>query len=208
VVDKKIDQILKKLEKQEIFERENPTKIQQSEKMLAITRNIGLFYNILLRSINAKKILEIGTSTGYSTLWFADALKEKKGANIITIDQNDKKILRAKKNFEEARVSDLIEVRHGDAVEILSKIQNEFNSKEVFDFVFIDADKERYIQYFDMIFPVLKVGGLVGADNILWPEKFSDYIKPYLEHIRKNPKFQTVTIPIDNGEELSLKIGC
>jgi len=206
VIDKKIDQILKKLEKQEIYERENPTKIQQSEKMLAITRNIGLFYNILLRGVNAKKILEIGTSTGYSTLWFAEAISAKNECKIITIDQDEKKIVRAKKNFEDADVSNLIEIRHGDAVEILSKIREELDFTETFDFIFIDADKERYIQYFDMVFPLLKKGGFIGTDNILWPERFAGLIKSYVEHVRNNPKFRSVTIPIDNGEELSLKI--
>lgn len=206
MIDEKIDRILKKLEKQEIYERENPTKVQQSEKMLAITRNIGFFYNILLRGTKAKKILEIGTSTGYSTLWFADAISAKNEGKIITIDQDEKKIFRAKKNFEEAGVNNLIEIRNGDAIEILSKIQKEFDNNETFDFIFIDADKEKYIQYFDMVFPLLKTGGFIGADNILWPDRFADLIKPYVEHVRKNPKFRSITIPIDNGEELSIKI--
>ena len=112
MIDEKIDHILKKLEKQEIFERENPTNVQQSEKMLAITRNIGLFYNILLRGIKAKKILEIGTSTGYSTLWFAEAIGSQNEAKIITIDQDEKKIIRAKKNFEETGVSNFLALNH------------------------------------------------------------------------------------------------
>ena len=206
MIDEKIDAILKKLEKQEIFERENPNKVQESEKILAITRNIGLFYNILLRGVNAKKILEIGTSTGYSTLWFAEAISVKNGGKIITIDQDEKKIVRAKKNFEEAGVSNLIEIRRGKALEILSQIQEEFDLNETFDFIFIDADKEKYIQYFDMVFPLLKTRGFIGADNVLWPERFDGLIKPYVEHVRNNPKVRSVTVPIDNGEELSIKI--
>ena len=206
MVNEKIDQILKKLEKQEIFERDNPTKVEPSEKMLAITRNIGLFYNILLRGMNAKKILEIGTSTGYSTLWFAEAISTKGEAKIITIDQDEKKIARAQKNFEEAGVSNLIEIREGDAIDVLSKIQKEKDAIESFDFIFIDADKERYIQYFDMIFPLVRTGGFIGADNILWPERFAGLIRPYIEYVRKNPKIRSITIPIDNGEELSYKI--
>ena len=199
---------MQKLEKQEIYEQENPDKVKHSEKMLAITRKIGLFYNILLRSMNAKKILEIGTSTGYSTLWFAEAISENNEGKIITIDQDEKKILRAKRNFEESGVSSLIEFRQGDALENISKLQKEFDFNETFDFVFIDADKERYIQYFDMIFPLVKKGGIIGADNILQPERFADLIKPYVEHVRKNPKIRSVTVPIDNGEEISIKIEC
>ena len=174
--------------------------------MLAITKEIGQFFIILLIMSNFTRILEIGTSVGYSTLWFAEAIKEKNDGKIITIDQDEKKIGRAKKNFEEAGVSNLIETRHGDAIEILNKILDEFNFKETFDFIFIDADKERYIQYFDMVFSLLKKGGFIGADNILWPERFAGWIKPYVEHVRNNPKIRSITIPIDNGEELSFKI--
>lgn len=206
MIDEKINQILKKLENQETFERDNPTKVPQSEKMLAITRKIGFFYNILLRGIHAKKILEIGTSTGYSTLWFAEAISSVKDSKIITIDHDEKKIVRAKKNFELAGVSDLIETKHGDAVNILSHLQDELGFSETFDFIFIDADKERYIQYFDMAFPLLKTGGFIGADNILWPQKYSELIKTYVKYVQSNPKVRSVTITIDNGEELSLKI--
>ena len=206
MIDKKIDFVLKNLEQQEIFEGKNPSKVPHSEKMLAITRKIGLFYNIILRSINATKILEIGTSTGYSTLWFAEAIKNEKDAQIITIDIDENKITRAKKNFEEAKVENLIEIRHGDALQVLSQIQKELNGSKKFDFVFIDADKERYIQYFDMVFPMVKTGGYICADNILLPEKFANLIKPYVKHVRNNPKIRSVTVPIDNGEELSLKI--
>lgn len=206
MINEKIDRVLKNLEEQETFERKNPSKVSHSEKLLAVTRKIGLFYNILLRSNKAKKILEIGTSAGYSTLWFAEAISSVKDGKIITIEQDEKKIARAKKNFDEAGVSHLIEIKHGNALEILPEIQEKFASTEKFDFVFIDADKERYIQYFDLVFPMLKTGGLIGADNILWPEKYVSFIEPYLEYVKNNPKVRSITIPIDNGEELSLKI--
>ena len=99
MIDEKIDLVLKSLEKQEKFENENPQQVGYSEKMLSITRNIGLFYNILLRSNIAKNILEIGTSVGYSTIWFADAMRENNGS-IISLEQDPKKIERAKKNIE------------------------------------------------------------------------------------------------------------
>ncbi len=145
-------------------------------------------------------------SAGYSTIWFAEAISKKTGGKIITIDQDKKKIERAKRNFEDAGLSDLIDIRHGDALEVLLDIKNESNSSESFDFVFIDADKERYIQYFDIILPMVKPGGLIGADNILFPERFQKFASLYVKHVRNNPKIRSVTIPIDNGEELSLKL--
>jgi len=206
MLDSKIDTVLKRIEEQEKFEQENPYEIPNSEKMLAIGRNTGIFYNILLQSMDAKKILEIGMSAGYSTIWFAEAISQKTGGKIITIDQDKKKIERAKRNFEEAGLSDLIDIRNGDALEVILDIKNESNSTESFDFVFIDADKERYIQYFDAILPMVKTGGLIGADNILFPERFQKFSNLYVKHVRNNPKIRSVTIPIDNGEELSLKL--
>ena len=206
MLDSKIDTVLKKIEEQEKFEQENPYETPNPEKLLAIGRNTGIFYNVLLKSKNAKKILEIGMSAGYSTIWFAEAISKKTGGKIITIDQDKKKIEWAKRNFEDAGLSDLIDIRHGDALEVLLDIKNESNSSESFDFVFIDADKERYIQYFDIILPMVKPGGLIGADNILFPERFQKFSNLYVKHVRNNPKIRSVTIPIDNGEELSLKL--
>ena len=205
MINPKIDAILREIEKQEEFEQKNPQQIPPSEKVLAIGRDTGIFFNILLQSIKAKQILEIGMSTGYSTMWFAEAVSKNSG-KIITIDQDEKKIQRAKLNFKNAGLQNLIEIKHGDALEIISKIRKDPNSEESFDFVFIDADKERYIQYFDAVLPLVKKGGFIAADNILFPERLQKFTKPYVEHVNKTPNIRTVTIPIDNGEELSLKL--
>lgn len=204
-MDSKIENILKSIENQEKFEQENPHQIPHSEKVLAIGRDTGVFYNILLKNMQAKNILEVGMSVGYSTLWFADAISKRNG-KIITIDHDETKIQRAKKNFEEAGFADLIEIHHGDALNVLKSLKEKLNDKEFFDFIFLDADKERYIEYFDAVFPLLKKGRLIGADNILFPERFRKFTKLYVNHVRNNPKISSVTIPIDNGEELSLKL--
>jgi len=204
LMNKKILSVLERLEGQERLEQENLDSVPHSERMLAITPKIGKFYNILLRVTKATKILEIGTSVGYSTIWFAEALQELSGSKIITIDSDAKKIQRAKKNFEEAGVMDIIEQRQGNALDILSQLASQTRSK--FDFVFIDADKENYVQYFDAAFPLLKVGGLIGADNILLPARYNHMISLYLNHVKNNPKVLSETIPIDNGEELTLKL--
>lgn len=204
-MNSKVENILKRIETQEKFEQENPLEISNSEKVLAIGRETGIFYNILLQSIKAQTILEIGMSVGYSTIWFADAISKRNG-KIVTIDHDEKKINRAQKNFEEAGLNDLIEIHHGDALEIISSIKEKLHDEELFDFIFIDADKERYIQYFDAVFPLLKRGGLIGADNILFPERFQKFTKEYVNHVRSNPQVKSITIPIDNGEELSLKL--
>ncbi len=206
MIDEKIDQVLRRLEKQAKFEEEYQDKVERSERMLSITRNIGLFYNIFLRSTGAKNILEIGTSVGYSTIWFAEALRENLGTKIISLEQDSKKIERAKKNFVTAGIEQYVEILQGDALETLSKISNQKESLSKFDFIFIDADKERYIQYFDMSLPLLKKGGVIGADNIVYPERFNEMMKDYVNHVKNTPNVRTVTIPIDNGEEITMKL--
>ena len=106
---------------------------------------------------------------------------------------------------QNAGLENLIEIKHGDALEIISQLKKE-TSNESFDFVFIDADKERYIQYFDAVLPLVKIDGIIAADNILFPERFRKFTKPYVDHVKNNPNIRTITIPIDNGEELSLKL--
>ena len=166
-----------------------------------------MFYNILLKSINAKKILEIGMSVGYSGLWFADAVMSstKADGQIITIDREKFKIDKATQNFEDAGVRSLIKIKQGEARKILHEIKEEFG-ENYFDFIFIDADKESYIEYFDLCLPLVRNDGIIGADNILFPERFNEMMGDYLSHVRNNPNVQSITVPIDNGEEITIKL--
>jgi len=207
MINEKIQNVLSRLEKDINYENSHRDEIFPQERMNCISKNIGMFYNIMLKSINAKKILEIGMSVGYSGLWFADAVMSntQSDGQIITIDRERFKIDNAKKNFEEAGVSSLIKIRDGDARKVLYDIKEEFG-KNYFDFIFIDADKESYIEYFDLCLPLVRKGGMIGADNILLPERFNEMMVDYLSHVRSNPNVQSVTIPIDNGEEITIKL--
>ena len=204
-MNKKIAQVLRSLEKRADYEQKNYSKIHHDEKMLAITKDTGIFYNMLLRIQKPKKILEIGTSTGYSTLWFADAMS--KNSKIITIEKNPKKVKLAKKNFRKAGVSNRIEIKEGIARDVLIQLSKFKKSKtqERFDFIFIDADKEEYPFYFDICLPMLKKDGIIAADNIIFPRRFKKYIKKYLNHINGIQNIQSITIPIGNGQEISFK---
>jgi predicted O-methyltransferase YrrM len=207
MINEKIQNVLSRLEKDINYENSHRTEVPSEKRLNCISKNIGMFYNIMLKSTNAKKILELGMSVGYSGLWFADAVMSntKSDGQIITIDRERFKIDNAKKNFEEAGVSSLIKIRDGEARKILHDIKEEFG-KNYFDFIFIDADKESYIEYFDLCLPLVRKGGIIGADNILLPERFNEMMVDYLSHVRSNPNVQSVTIPIDNGEEVTIKL--
>jgi len=207
MINEKIQNVLSRLEKDIDYENNHQDEIPSEKRLNCISKNIGMFYDILLKSINAKNILEIGTSVGYSGLWFADAVMSNKQSNgqIITIDREKFKIDSATRNFEEAGVGSLIKIREGEARKILHEIKEEF-SENYFDFIFIDADKESYIEYFDLCLPLVRKGGIIGADNILFPERFNQIMAGYLSHVRSKSNVQSVTIPIDNGEEITIKI--
>ena len=207
MINEKIQNVLSRLEKDINYENSHRTEVPSEKRLNCISKNIGMFYNIMLKSINAKKILEIGMSVGYSGLWFADAVMSntQSDGQIITIDRERFKIDNAKKNFEEAGVSSLIKIRDGEARKALYDIKEEFG-KNYFDFIFIDADKESYIEYFDLCLPLVRKGGIISADNILLPERFNEMMVDYLSHVRSNPNVQSVTIPIDNGEEITIKL--
>lgn len=206
-MNRKISKILDKLEKRSQYELKNYHKIDHSERMLAITKDTGIFYNTLLRAIKPKRILEIGTSSGYSTLWFAEAIMNQK-SKIITIEENPNKIKMATNNFQKAGVSKIIQIKQGNAKQVLSQMLSEFKksrTEKYFDFVFIDADKEQYLFYFDVALQMLKKDGIIAADNIIYPERFQKHIRKYLTHVRKKSDVQTSIIPIGNGQQISIK---
>jgi caffeoyl-CoA O-methyltransferase len=202
-LDSRIRRVISRLDEQSNRERRGEADVAPGQEMLAITADTGAFFSILLKAIRAKSVLEIGTSAGFSTLWFAEAvMSNTKNGRIVTIEANSKKVERASSNFQQASVGRLIEIIERSALDALPKLRG----RSKFDFVFIDADKENIIEYFDLALPIVRVGGIIAADNMLYPEHYRPDMERYARHVRSKPNVQSVTVPIGMGEEVTIKL--
>lgn len=200
---REIKLVLTKLEKQSTLEKTRRVDIPPERRMLAITPETARFYHKLLISIKAQNILELGTSSGYSALWFADAaLSNTKTPKITTVEANPIKVQMARANFEQAGVSDFIKIIPGRILDVLQSM----SKKPRYDFILIDADKENVIKYFDLVLPMLKIGGIIGTDNVLLPEKYKRFMQMYSKHISKNKHVVTGTMPLGYGQEITMRI--
>ncbi|PHF04940.1 class I SAM-dependent methyltransferase [Bacillus sp. AC79A.1] len=123
------------------------------------------FITFLIKLLGAKRILEIGTFTGYTTLWMA--MNIQNDGKIITCDIDTKWKDVGYKYWEEAKVLNKIDFRLGPAVETMDKLLEDGN-QNIFDFIFIDADKENYINYYERALKLVRPGGIVAVDNVFW----------------------------------------
>jgi caffeoyl-CoA O-methyltransferase len=140
-----------------------------------------VLYDLIIQN-NYKKAVEIGTSTGHSAIWIAWALS-KTGGKLITIEINEDRYKKALENFREAGLTKYIDARLDDAHKLVKKLRGPF------DFVFSDADKEWYKNYFIALAPKLKVGGCFAAHNVSWEGDRG--IKEFLDYVKSLPNFET-----------------
>ncbi len=139
-----------------------------------------VLYDLVLQN-GYTRALEIGTSTGHSAIWIAWALS-KTGGKLITIEIDEGRYRRALENFEEAGLSDFIDARLADAHELVPELQGPF------DFVFVDADKDWYANYFRAVLPKLEVGGCFTAHNV---NQRMRGIREFLEVLEATPSLET-----------------
>lgn len=165
----------------------------------------GRLLSFLSKLINPKYILEVGTYTGYSSLCLCEGLK--KNGKIHTIDKNEELSTIQRKYFNKSVFKNQIVQHLGNAINIIPKLNFDF------DLIFIDADKENYIKYFDLVFPKLNSGGLLITDNVLWSGKVlkkdldreTKIIKKYNSKLNKDKRIKNLLLPIRDGLTLSLK---
>ena len=167
----------------------------------------GRFLSIITKLIKPKKILEIGTYTGYSAICMAEGLIEN--GIIHTIDINEELVSIQNKYFAKSKCNNSIIQHVGDARRIIKSIN------EKFDLVFLDADKENYIEYYELVIEKVKKGGLIIADNVLWtgkvvePEKDDDELTQYLidfnKMINEDDRVENIILPLRDGLNVILK---
>jgi predicted O-methyltransferase YrrM len=166
----------------------------RQQKMLNITPETGVFLSIMIQTKRAQRVLEIGASNGYSTLWLADAVSKTNG-KVITIEIQDHKFEKAKTNFDRSGLKERIHQVHGDAGTFLK------STTEVFDLIFLDSDRDQYADWWSDIIRIMSPGGLVIVDNaISHKEELAEF-----RALIDRSKFESSLIPIGKGELVILK---
>ncbi|SNY95892.1 O-methyltransferase [Halomonas sp. hl-4] len=191
-MDESLQALLAELEQ---FGQENDAAItDRPRRMLNITRDTGEFLAVLIQATNAQRVLEIGTSNGYSTLWLAQAA-QKVGGHVTTIEQSEFKLELAAKNFERSGLSDAITQLRGEAGGLLDSMLDA-NA----DLIFLDSKRSEYERWWPTIKRVLKKGGLLVVDNAT---SHADEMVPFMALVSGDAHVSACTVPVGNGQFLA-----
>ena len=170
----------------------------------------GRVLSMISHMIRPKRIMELGTFTGYSALCLAEGLAE--GGKLVTIEHNDELEETIKRNLSRSPLGEKIDLLIGDAKEIL----NRPCMVDTYDLVFIDADKREYCAYLDLVYPLVPVGGFILADNTLWDGHIIDPaydkdkqtlgLRAFNDKLKEDNRFEQVILPLRDGLTLIRKI--
>ena len=214
---KKLD-LTDNLEKYIIDHSENLTDIQKEildynlslgdQKKLQISISQAQFLQTIIKTSNIKKILEIGSFTGFSTLSMALALPDD--GLLISLDKNSEFSKKAKTFYNKANENKITQIIK-PAIESLKELEN---TKQKFDLVFIDADKENYVNYYEKSIQLIDENGLIIIDNVLWHgevadksknDKFTKIIRNFNKHIKDDSRVTKNIIPLGDGLTICIK---
>jgi predicted O-methyltransferase YrrM len=181
----------------EQFGKTNDSAItDRPRRMLNITRETGEFLAVLVRAMNAGRVLEIGTSNGYSTLWLAGAVQAI-GGTVATVELSEFKISLAAQNFARSGLASCIHQIHDDAGRALA------NAGEAsYDLIFLDSERAEYPGWWPHLKRALRPGGLLVADNAISHE---EQMAPFVALVEADPEFVTSVVPVGNGEFLAAR---
>ena len=169
---------------------------ERPRRMLNITRDTGEFLSVLVQATAARRVLEIGTSNGYSTLWLANAARATGGA-VTTVEISDYKVGLARQNFSRSGLAASITLVQDDAGRVLERAVD-----ASFDLVFLDSERPEYPGWWPHLKRVLRPGGLLVVDNATsHPEQMA----PFVALVKADADFTTSLVPVGNGEFLAVK---
>ena len=191
MLDDRVRAVLARLEAEDADERAQNVPREQRARQVA--RTTGQFLFAFVAPQADCEVLELGGSRGYSTLWLAAGVRYL-GGRVLSLEADPAKVEAWRANVEEAGLDDVAELLPGDAFETLPQID------DVFDLVFLDAEKEQYEALFDLARPKLEPGAVVIADNVLSHE---DVLGAYSRARQSDPALESVTVPLDRGLEIS-----
>lgn len=190
-----------------LYELNRQTHIRTTRSRMLSGHMQGRFLSMISKLVRPSFILEIGTFTGYSALCLAEGLKDN--GKLVTIDNNAETNAMAQSYFERSAYAHQIELKEGHAQEIIKNLTGPF------DIVFIDADKENYNLYFDLVIDKVSSGGLIIADNVLWSgkvaeestktDKDTESLKLYNEKIHTDSRVENILVPIRDGLMMARK---
>lgn len=192
MLGERVRTVLERLEREDADERERG--LPSSQRARQVARTTGQFLFALVAPQADCEVLEIGGSRGYSTIWLAAGVRHL-GGRVLSLENDPAKTDAWRKNIAEAGLEEWAELVHGDAFETLDRVD------DVFDVVFLDAEKDDYERLFALARRKLEPGGLVVADNVL---SHPDPLAQYAAARQADPTLSSVTVPLDRGLELSV----
>jgi caffeoyl-CoA O-methyltransferase len=175
-------------------------------------REVARFLEITARATGARRVLEIGMAIAYSVIHLARALPE--GGQVVTIEPSEEMIARSEEFLQRASLRERVRIERGRALEVLPNLKG-----ETFDIVFIDALKEEYAQYLELSLPLLRAGGVVIVDNLLWggqvageiraPEQTASTqaLREFNQIFVRHPQLLSVVLPVGDGLGYAVKVG-
>lgn len=169
---------------------------ERSRRMLNITRDTGEFLRVLVLATAARRVLEIGTSNGYSTLWLGEAA-EQLGGRVTTVESADDKVALAAANFERSGLAAIITLVHEDATAFLERA-----AAGAWDLIFLDADRACYAAWWPRLHDALRRGGALVIDNAT---SHSQEIAPLRQLIMADGGFASCVVPVGKGELVAVK---
>jgi predicted O-methyltransferase YrrM len=192
VIDERIRAVLGRLEEEDHAERE--AGLPSAQRSRQVARTTGQFLFAFVAAQTDCEVLEIGGSRGYSTIWLAAGVRHLAG-RVLSLEHDRAKCEAWRTNLAEAGLDDTADLVEGDAFETLPEID------DVFDVVFLDAEKEQYEPLFDLARAKLEPGAVVIADNVL---SHVDALGAYSRARQADPTLESVTVPLDRGLEISV----